>query len=91
MVRSFAFSFVPVKSRRGDFNVDVKDVVASVSFSLPPAVINNNGTEEGGVVFHIKDLQVHVSWADVVVKFERIAGRFSTIADLFLNQVRCIS
>ena len=62
--------------------MDVKDVLVKVLLRLP--------APDGGrrARFELSNLQVDVGWKEVVVKFERIAGRFSTVADLFLNQVR---
>ena len=92
---SFAFAFVPVKDRQGDFNVDVKGVTTEIRLTLPvpppkheAEEHNSTETEEERHRFVIEDLDVDIRWKDVVVKFDRIAGRFSTIADLFLNQVQ---
>ncbi len=91
---SFAFAFVPVKDRQGDFNVDVKGVTTEIRLTLPvpppkhEAEEHNSTETEERHRFVIEDLDVDIRWKDVVVKFDRIAGRFSTIADLFLNQVQ---
>ena len=95
MRQSWAFSFVRVKDRQGDFNVDVKDVQVKVVLGLPSPRLrseeedsSNGNRTSASARFRLSGLEVHVAWDDIVVKFERIAGRFSTIADFFLNQVR---
>jgi len=40
-----------------------------------------------GDILRLQSLNVQLSWDDVEVKFERVAGRFSTMADLVINEV----
>jgi hypothetical protein len=62
----------------GDFNIDVKDVTAGVVFSM-------KSDADGGIV--IDKFEIGISWRGTTFKFERVAGRFTTIADLTINQV----
>ncbi len=71
---------MPVKRRQGDFNIDVKDVSVQVLLTL-----SRNDTSKQLMVDKL-DLDVAIS-GGAEVKFEKIAGRLSTVADLVLNQV----
>ena len=50
-----------------------------------------------GVVLSLNDddgeveighFEIGISWRDLSFQFERVAGRFTTVANLFINQVR---
>ena len=64
-----------MKSRKGDFNIDIKDVVVGVIVAI----------QDDKLI--MSDYEVGIQWEDVSIKFENIAGRFSTIAHLTINEV----
>ena len=65
------------QTRRGSFNIDVKNVAVGVVLSLK----DSDGEAE------ISHFEVGIGWKDTAFQFERVAGRFTTVANLFINQV----
>ena len=80
LVRQVFFGFIPAKSRRGDFNIDVSRVSVSVILTLPL----ERDDEEADVV--LDEFFMNMHFGDIAVKFERIAGRFSKLAHLTMVQ-----
>ena len=67
-------------SRHGSFNIDIKNVAVGVVLSL------NDSDDDGEV--EIGHFEIGINWRDLSFQFERVAGRFTTVANLFINQVR---
>ena len=65
--------------RRGSFNIDIKNVLVGVVLSL-----NDDGNND----VEIGHFEIGINWRDPSFQFERVAGRFTTVANLFINQVR---
>ena len=65
-------------NRRGSFHIDIKNVAVGVVLSL---------NDDDGEV-EIGHFEIGISWRDLSFQFERVAGRFTTVANLFINQVR---
>ena len=79
-----------MKDRQGDFNIDIKDISAYVIVVLNSTDNMDNSETETTTkkpAMELSEFNIDVNWADIEVRFDRIAGRFSTIADLTLNQV----
>ena len=82
LVNSVLFGFIPLKARRGDFNIDIKDVTVGVIVT-----VGSNETEEGVPTAAIDTFEIGISWKNLAFKFDKIAGRFTTLADLTINEV----
>ena len=80
LVRQIFFGFVPAKSRRGDFNIDIKHVTVNVitTMTLPQ-------TEAQDLM--LDEFIMNLQFGDIAVNFERIAGRLSGIAHMTMNQL----
>ena len=82
---SYVLDLIPVKNRQGDFNIDIKDISAYVILVLKKNDTGSSSSISPGM--SLSDFSLDVNWADIEVRFDNIAGRFSTIADWTLNQV----